>query len=321
MMLARTTIAAASLVAASSSFAAGPNVAITPLGSHDGEFCSRDRALVFEDPNGTRVLYDAGLTVRGADDPRLGKIDIVLLSHEHGDHLGNAHAAAPNAGTCGAPEFTVNDQPSSNTEKIVVAKKAKFPVNGELNSFFPARIKALGGDPSQLVTLRTGASTTIDGVEIAVVQAAHPNGLDAGFLTGDLAKQMKDAGVTAYVGQAGGYVVKFTNGLTVYLSGDTGVVSDMKDVVHDFYHANLAVINMGGSFTTGPKEAAYVINDLVKPKSVIPSHSNEGETEGGKVLPNTKTAAFEKLVKVPMHPPLSGKTMEFDGSGKCVSGC
>jgi L-ascorbate metabolism protein UlaG (beta-lactamase superfamily) len=260
--------------------------------------------------------------VRGADDPRLGKIDIVLLSHEHGDHIGNAHSTTANAGTCAAPAFAINDQPSSNTEKIVVAKKAKFPVNGELNSFFPSRIKALGGDPSQLlVTLRTGASTTIDGVEIAVVQAAHPNGLDGGFIPGELGKQMKEAGLTAYVGQAGGYVVKFTNGLTVYLSGDTGVVSDMKDVVHDYYHANLAVINMGGSFTTGPKEAAYVINDLVRPKSVIPSHANEAETEGGKVMPGTKTALFTKLSKVPVHPPLSGKTMEFDGTGKCVEGC
>jgi len=58
----------------------GPGaVKITPLGSHDGEFCARDRAMVFEDPDGTRILYDAGFTVRGPNDPRLGKIDAVLL--------------------------------------------------------------------------------------------------------------------------------------------------------------------------------------------------------------------------------------------------
>ena len=39
------------------------NVKITPLGSHDGELCPFDRALVFEDPDGTRLLYDAGRTV------------------------------------------------------------------------------------------------------------------------------------------------------------------------------------------------------------------------------------------------------------------
>ena len=50
-------------------------VKITGLGSHDGEFCPLDRALVFEDPDGTRILYDPGRTVRGPDDPRLGRID------------------------------------------------------------------------------------------------------------------------------------------------------------------------------------------------------------------------------------------------------
>src|SRR5689334_24847770 len=111
----------------------GGVVKITSLGSHDGELCPLDRAIVFEDPDGTRILYDAGRTVRGPDDPRLGKIDGVLLSHVHVDHLGDVHASKANAGTCAKPEFDVKDTPSSNTEKIVVAKKAKFFVGGEMN--------------------------------------------------------------------------------------------------------------------------------------------------------------------------------------------
>ncbi len=52
-------------IAAQSAFA--QEVKVTPLGSHDGELCPQDRALIFEDPNGTRILYDAGRTVAGPD--------------------------------------------------------------------------------------------------------------------------------------------------------------------------------------------------------------------------------------------------------------
>jgi len=80
-------------------------VKVTPLGGIEGELCPQDRALVFEDPNGTRILYDPGRTVAGAEDPRLGKIDIVLVSHLHGDHAGNAHNKAPNSGSCESPDI------------------------------------------------------------------------------------------------------------------------------------------------------------------------------------------------------------------------
>ena len=89
------------------------NVKVTPLGSHDGEFCPQDRALIFEDPNGTRILYDPGRTVAGANDPRLGKIDIVLVTHMHGDHAGNTHTKEPNAGTCDKPDMSVSAMPNS----------------------------------------------------------------------------------------------------------------------------------------------------------------------------------------------------------------
>jgi glyoxylase-like metal-dependent hydrolase (beta-lactamase superfamily II) len=119
-------------------------VKITPLGSHDGEFCRMDRAMVFEDPDGTRILYDAGRTVAGPDDPRLGKIDVVLVSHVHGDHIGNRHNKAPNAGSCAAPDASVDATPLSNSVKIAVAKKAKIVTGSEMPKFFAARMKAAG---------------------------------------------------------------------------------------------------------------------------------------------------------------------------------
>ena len=297
------------------------NVKATPLGSHDGEFCALDRALVFEDPDGTRILYDAGFTVRGAEDPRLGKIDGVLITHVHTDHLGSAHSSVANNGDCAHPKFDVKDQPISNTEKIVVAKKAKFFVGGEMNSFFGKRIPDAGGTKEQVITLRFGAMNKLGGVSIWSVPAAHSNGVSPVFLTGEIAKEMAENGLTAYIGPPGGYVLRFSNGLTVYLSGDTGVIADQDAVIRRQFHATLAVLNIGDVFSTGPTEAAYVINELVKPNAVIASHANEAATKDGKVLPNTKTAAFIKATKVPVYVPLSGKTMAFDAKGKCQSGC
>ena len=103
---------ALSLVISASAHAA--DVKITPLGSHDGEFCKFDRAMILEDPDGTRLLYDAGRTVAGASDPRLGKIDAILVSHMHGDHVGDRHIPAPNAGTCDNPDISSTAVPNTN---------------------------------------------------------------------------------------------------------------------------------------------------------------------------------------------------------------
>jgi L-ascorbate metabolism protein UlaG (beta-lactamase superfamily) len=297
------------------------NVKITPLGSHDGELCPQDRALVIEDPNGTRILYDPGRTVAGANDPRLGKIDIVLVTHMHGDHAGNAHTSAPNAGTCDKPDTSVSAMPNSSAVNITLAKKAKIVTGSEMQAFFAAKLKANGGSPGDSILARFGGSVTVGGVKIATVQAIHSNGLDPDYIGGDLGKAMKEAGIAGYVGEATGYVLKFSNGLVAYLSGDTGITSEQERVVRGYYGAKLTVMNIGDGFSTGPAEAAYVINDLVRPNSVIASHVNEVGTKGGKVVPGSKTEAFMKAVKVPVHVPLSGKTMEFDSDGKCVAGC
>ena len=128
-------------------------------------------------------------------------------------------------------------------------------------------------------------------------------------------------GLTAYMGPAGGYVLKFSNGLGVYLSGDTGIMADHDAVIRRFYAPQLMVLNIGSVFTTGPLEAAYVANELVKPKAVIASHANEVGTVGGKVRPGSKTETFMKAAKMPVHVPLSGKTMAFEADGRCVAGC
>jgi L-ascorbate metabolism protein UlaG (beta-lactamase superfamily) len=259
--------------------------------------------------------------VAGATDPRLGKIDIILVTHMHGDHLGNAHNKAPNSGSCAKPDMSVSAIPNSNAVNIALAKKAKIVTGSEMPPFFAGKLKANGGDPKDSILARFGGSVMVGGVSIATVTAVHSNGLDPDYIGGELGKHMSEAGIAGYVGEATGYVLTFSSGLVTYLSGDTGITSEQEKVIRGHYKAKLVVMNIGDGFTTGPKEAAYVINELVKPAAVIASHANEVATSGGKVLPGTKTEAFTKAVTVPVHVPLSGKTMEFDEGGKCAAGC
>ena len=187
--------------------------------------------------------------------------------------------------------------------------------------FFGAKLKAIGGNGKHSQLVRFGASRKVGGVTLTTVPAAHSNGVNPAFIGGELGEMLKTSGLTAYAGPPTGYVVRFSNGLTAYLSGDTGITAEQKSVVSDHYKAQLVVMNIGDTFTTGPKEAAYVVNDLIKPASVIASHANEPATEKGAVKAGTRTATFIKSANMPVHVPLSGRTMAFDASGKCVDGC
>jgi L-ascorbate metabolism protein UlaG (beta-lactamase superfamily) len=296
-------------------------VKITPIGSHDGEFCRYDRALILEDPDGTRLLYDAGRTLAGADDPRLGDIDAVLVSHLHGDHVGDRQLAFVNAGSCAEPEFALKPALHTNSVQIAFAKGAKIVTGSEMPKFFAAKLKALGGDPGAAQLVRFGGSRQVGGVRVTTVPAVHSNGVAGALIGGELGELLDAAGLTAYAGPPTGYVLTFSNGLVVYLSGDTGITAEQETVVRRHYKARLAVMNIGDTFTTGPEEAAFVVNELVQPAAVIASHANEAATAGGTPIPGTRTATFIQASKVPVHLPLSGRTMEFDAGGKCLLGC
>ena len=198
-----------------------------------------------------------------------------------------------------------------------------FALDGILShSSVPLRVWTYGGAAIALAALAFAlyriVRTLVWGVDVPGYASIMVAIL---FIGGVLGQYLKDAGIGAYVGEATGYVLKFSNGLVAYLSGDTGITGDQDKVVRGHYNAKLAVMNIGDTFTTGPTEAAYVINDLVKPNAVIASHANEVGTVGGKVRAGSRTETFIKASKVPVHVPLSGKTMEFNADGKCVGGC
>ena len=183
------------------------NVKITPLGSHEGEFCRNDRALLFEDPKGVRILYDAGQTVAGGSDPRLGEVHVVLLSHAHGDPIGDQKAAGLNAGLCAQPQ-TVSAAPNSNTAEIAAAKNSAVVVSVDMGAFLGKKIANIKGVQTlpcptaglaretmlprtspcvavfqlggKKIVKMTGEAT---GVQIALVQAVHSNSAPRSLLT------------------------------------------------------------------------------------------------------------------------------------------
>lgn len=296
---------------------AANDVVITPLGSNTGEFCARDRALVFEDPNGTRILHDPGRTVNGAGDDRLGNIHVVLLSSVHDDHIGDRIVKN---GPCSNPTTIRSNIANSNTAEIIVGTGATSFEGGEMSAFLGDKVADAGGNASQVQVLRPGGKRFLNGIEIATVMALHSNGINTLYLQDATLKNGLDAdSLTAYTGPDHGYIVKFTNGLVVYLSGDTGQVSDMRLIVRDYYKPKLAVVNMGDIFSMGPEEAAFAVNELIQPRTVIAEHANEEATLGGKVIAGTRTDRFIQLVNrdIPVIVPLSDVKIRCNGRGRC----
>ena len=325
------------------------NVTITPLGAQAGEFCVGDRALLFDDPTGVRVLIAPGRTVKGSGDIRLGAlgtVHVLLIDHPHVDHMGNVfHNNC--AGNSTSP-FAFPTE--GNAPEIAAVHNSAVLVGGELPDFFtkklnnmaalaktvaPVGCPAAGLDNTFTVprtspcvgVIRGGTRTAVmsgasQGVKVTTIPAFHaggvarihvdplPDGTDPGV----------SEGLTGYAGSETGYIIRFTNGLSVLWTGDSGLIGDWATQAQ-FYRVNLAVVHGGDLFTMGPDEAAFAVNQLIKPRSVIPEHFNQVSTNGGKVIAGTKLERFMQQLKGQagsrLIVPLSDKPISCDGQGNC----
>jgi len=322
----------------------GPTVKMTPLGTHEGELCNRDRAMILEDPSGVRILYDAGTSVLGGSDPRLGTVHIVLLSHAHGDHMGDQRLTALGAGTCQSPTLA-SAAPNTTTAEIAASKNAGLVMILQMANFLGKRAEAIKGRPvgacrvgaagddhtvpfaeTCLAGNNLGGTRTFKvagaakGVEITIVPAAHDSSVNHVLLSEAERRNLEPDNLALPLGPPSGYVIRFTNGLVLYLTGDTAVHADMKTVIADFHKPNAMVLNLGLTAMTSPS-GAYMVNDLIHPATVIISHPNEAASVGGKPRPGSRTAEIAGLLRSPMVLALSGRTIELDGQGRCVAGC
>ena len=169
----------------------------------------------------------------------LGKVDMILVTHAHGDHFSDApdlaklnNAPVYNAGGLGRAIVTLGYLPANLAPR--------FGMGGSITPFGP------------------------DGVKITATHADHASELE--WKNPATGKEE-----THFGGEPVGYVIRMENGFTIYHAGDTGLFGDMA-MIGEYLKPDLVLLPIGGHFTMGPAEAAIAVNRYLKPKFVIPMH-------------------------------------------------
>jgi len=92
-------------------------------------------------------------------------------------------------------------------------------------------------------------------------------------------------------------------GLTIYVSGDTDVMADMK-IFNDLHKPNIGILCAGGHFTMDMRRAAYAAKEFFDFKTVIPCHYKtfpileQSAKELAEALPGVDVIEPEVLVPI-----------------------
>lgn len=187
----------------------------------------------------------------------LGKVDLVLVTHGHYDHMADApELALLNSAPLWAPAGLAQ---SLQTLGILSAKQA--------------------------LRMNKGGTVTPLGpkIKVTMVRAEHSSELVwKNPVTGQ--------DETHVGGEPAGFIIELENGFKIWHMGDTGVFGDMK-LIADLYKPDLVLMPIGGGqFVMNPADAAMVTRDFIRPAAVIPMHY--GTNPG---LPGTPAAYIEAL--------------------------
>ena len=106
-------------------------------------------------------------------------------------------------------------------------------------------------------------------VEITVVPASHDSTVSRSLLSEEERKHLEADNVSLQLGQPTGYVVRFSNGLVAYLTGDTGMFAEMKTTMADFHKVNLMQLNLGYSHDVNYDIPPGIEIKVTKPTEIV----------------------------------------------------
>jgi L-ascorbate metabolism protein UlaG (beta-lactamase superfamily) len=196
-------------------------------------------------PTGKVIVLDPFLTQNPKtpadykDLAKLGNVDLILITHGHGDHVGDV--------------------------KDLAARNSGAKVYGPAGLI--ATLTDLGWiKPDQGVRFGKGGKVQPLGPQITITQVRAEHSSEVTVTDPETKKSTTYPG-----GEPAGFIIEMENGFKIYHMGDTGLFGDMK-LIADYYKPDLILMPIGGHFVMDPQDAAYATKEWLKPKFVIPMH-------------------------------------------------
>ncbi len=269
----------ASTLAQSTAATTTPAAATAPLGKTELTWLGQ-AAFRIKTPGGKIIVVDPWITggpkapaMYKTDLSALGKIDVLLVTHAHVDHMGDAPA---------------------------LAKLNNTKLYGPADMVTP--LVTLGILPAELTHRfnKSGSVTPAPGIKVTAVAAEHSS-----LLVWNNPATGKNESHPA--GEAVGYIIELENGFKIWHMGDTGLFGDMKFIA-EYYKPDLVLAPIGGNFTMGPEDAAFAMRNWIATKGVVPIHYNSNPLAKGTLA---EFQAAMKGAAVPVVPMTEGQTLAF----------